>query len=76
MKYFKQLGTTVELTLLGGTGLATMDPEKIEAVLSTHFDSMYLGSIIYIIHVVHEHRMECLIFKRFQTFILDLETCS
>lgn len=36
--YFDQLGPTVELTILGGVGFATMDPENIEAVLSTHFD--------------------------------------
>ena len=38
-EYFAFLGgSTVELTLLGGTGYATKDPENIEAVLSTHFD--------------------------------------
>ena len=37
-EYFDQLGPTVELTILGGTGFATMDPENVEAVLSTRFD--------------------------------------
>lgn len=41
--YFDQLGPTVELTILGGVGFATMDPENIEAVLSTHFDGTSLA---------------------------------
>ena len=45
-EYFKQLGPTVELTLLGGTGYATMDPENIEALLSTQFDSMLLRDVV------------------------------
>ena len=36
--YFQQLGPTAELTILGGTGYATKDPENIEAILSTQFD--------------------------------------
>ena len=42
-EYFKELGPTVELTILGGTGYATMDPENIEALLSTHFDGTLLN---------------------------------
>ncbi|KAF6231018.1 hypothetical protein HO173_010718 [Letharia columbiana] len=42
-EYFDQLGPTVELTILGGIGFATMDPENIEAVLSTHFEDFHLG---------------------------------
>lgn len=45
-EYFKELGPTVELTILGGTGYATMDPENIEAVLSTHFDGTLLDLIV------------------------------
>ncbi|MCJ1437308.1 hypothetical protein MMC27_006694 [Xylographa pallens] len=45
--YFTILGPTVELTLLGavlgGTGYATMDPENIEAVLSSQFEDFHLG---------------------------------
>ena len=38
-EYFDQLGPTIELKILvGGVGYATMDPDNIEAVLSTHFD--------------------------------------
>ena len=36
--YFGKLGPTVELTILGGTGFATMDPENVEMILSTGFD--------------------------------------
>ena len=36
-EYFEQLGSTPELTILGGTGYATKDPENIEAILSTQF---------------------------------------
>ena len=42
-EYFEQLGSTVELTILGGIGFATMDPENVEAVLSTHFDGTSFG---------------------------------
>lgn len=43
-EYFELLGgSTVELTLLGGTGYATKDPENIEALLSTHFDGVSHG---------------------------------
>jgi hypothetical protein len=42
-EYFHELGPTVELTILGGTGFATMDPENIEAILSTHFDGSLRG---------------------------------
>ena len=48
--YFGQLGPTVELTILGGTGYATMDPENVETLLSTGFD----GTTLYI-HVSHEN---------------------
>ncbi|MCJ1377635.1 hypothetical protein MMC17_000730 [Xylographa soralifera] len=41
--YFAMLGPTVELTILGGTGYATMDPENIEAVLSSQFEDFHLG---------------------------------
>ncbi len=41
-EYFDQLGPTVELTILGGVGFATMEPENIEAVLSSHFDGTLL----------------------------------
>ncbi|MCJ1315275.1 hypothetical protein MMC15_000592 [Xylographa vitiligo] len=41
--YFAILGPTVELTILGGTGYATMDPENIEAVLSSQFEDFHLG---------------------------------
>ena len=37
-RYFWQLGPTVELTILGGTGYATMDPENVATLLSTRFD--------------------------------------
>ena len=37
-EHFEQLGTTAELTILGGTGFATMDPQNIEALLATHFE--------------------------------------
>jgi len=37
-EYFEQLGPTVELTILGGTGYATKDPENIKAILSTQFN--------------------------------------
>ena len=39
--YFAQLGPTVEVTILGGGGYATMDPENIETILSTRFDGMW-----------------------------------
>lgn len=42
-EYFDQLGSTVELSILGGIGFATMDPENVEAVLSTHFDGTSFG---------------------------------
>ncbi len=48
--YFGQLGPTVELTILGGTGYATMDPENVETLLSTRFD----GTTLYI-HVSNEN---------------------
>ena len=48
--YFGQLGPTVELTILGGTGFATMDPENVETLLSTGFD----GTNLYI-HLLHEN---------------------
>lgn len=35
--YFKELGPTAQLTILGGTGYATKDPENIEAILSSQF---------------------------------------
>jgi len=36
--YFEELGgPTAELTILGGTGYVTKDPENIEAILSTQF---------------------------------------
>ncbi|KAL2049643.1 hypothetical protein ABVK25_010103 [Lepraria finkii] len=41
--YWGFLGSTVELTILGGTGYATMDPDNIEAVLSTRFEDFHLG---------------------------------
>jgi hypothetical protein len=41
-EYFKELGPTAELTILGGTGYATKDPENIEAILSTQFDGTSL----------------------------------
>lgn len=39
--YFAQLGSTPEITILGGTGYATKDPENIEALLSTQFEGMH-----------------------------------
>ncbi|KAL8734372.1 MAG: hypothetical protein Q9166_001570 [cf. Caloplaca sp. 2 TL-2023] len=42
-EYFEQLGPTAELTILGGTGYATKDPDNIEAILSTQFDDFHLG---------------------------------
>lgn len=43
--YFRQFGpTVVELTILGGTGYVTMDPENVETLLSTRFD----GTTLYI----------------------------
>jgi hypothetical protein len=36
--YWGYLGPTVEISILGGTGYATMEPENIEAVLSTRFE--------------------------------------
>ena len=42
-EYFEQLGgSTVELTILGGTGFATKEPENIEALLSTQFDGTWV----------------------------------
>lgn len=41
--YWGFLGSTVELTILGGTGYATMDPDNIEAVLSTRFEGTSLS---------------------------------
>ena len=48
--YFGQLGPTVEFTILGGTGYATMDPENVETLLSSRFD----GTTLYIL-VSHEN---------------------
>jgi len=45
-EYFEELGPTAELTILGGTGFATKDPENIEAVLSTRFDGTSMNSIL------------------------------
>ncbi|KAL2037979.1 hypothetical protein N7G274_009198 [Stereocaulon virgatum] len=41
--YWGYLGPTVEISILGGTGYATMEPENIEAVLSTRFEDFHLG---------------------------------
>ena len=46
-EYFNQLGSTVELSILGGIGFATMDPENVEAVLSTHFDGTSLFASVW-----------------------------
>jgi len=35
--FFDDLGPNVEATVLGGRGFVTMDPENIEAVLSSRF---------------------------------------
>ena len=45
-EYFEQLGPTAELTVLGGTGYATKDPENIEAILSTKFDGTFLRTAL------------------------------
>ena len=45
--YFEQLGPTAELTVLGGTGYATKDPENIEAILSTKFDGTLLINVFW-----------------------------
>jgi hypothetical protein len=37
-RFFDELGPNIEQTLLGGTGFVTMDPENIEALLSTRFE--------------------------------------
>lgn len=38
--FFDELGPNVEATVLGGTGFVTMDPENIEAVLSSQFHGL------------------------------------
>ena len=45
-KYSAQLGPTVELNLLSGTGLGTTDPENIKILLSTHFDGTLQNPIL------------------------------
>lgn len=52
-EYFEESGPTVELTILGGTGYATKDPENAEALLSTNFDSTLLkrGSVPAVLHM-------------------------
>lgn len=36
-RHFDQLNTTAEVSILGGIGYVTQDPENIEALLSTSF---------------------------------------
>ena len=48
--YFGRLGPTVELTILGGIGFATMDPGNVEMLLSSRFDGTTLH-----IHLSHEN---------------------
>lgn len=38
---FEETGTTFEQVLLGARGIDTVDPENIEAVLSTNFDGWF-----------------------------------
>ena len=49
-EYFEDLGPTAELTILGGTGYATKDPENVEAILSTQFNGTLLD--LYFFHMV------------------------
>ena len=51
-KHFDQLSPTAEVSILGGIGYVTQDPENIEAVLSTHFQ----GKTIQAISSVYTHR--------------------
>ena len=44
-KHFDQLSPTAEVSILGGIGYVTQDPENIEAVLSTHFQGKTLQTI-------------------------------
>ena len=41
--YFDELGPTAEVSILGGTGYVTKDPENIEAILSTRFEGRLFG---------------------------------
>ncbi|KAI9652536.1 MAG: hypothetical protein M1831_006727 [Alyxoria varia] len=42
-KYFEDTGTTTQLTILGGTGWITFDPQNVEAMLSSQFNDFHLG---------------------------------
>ncbi|MCJ1330351.1 hypothetical protein MMC10_007034 [Thelotrema lepadinum] len=42
-QYFKHLSPTAEVSILGGIGYVTQDPENVEAILSTQFQDFHLG---------------------------------
>lgn len=54
--YFEELGgPTAELTILGGTGYVTKDPENIEAILSSQFNGTSTGRLFRFVLIATFH---------------------